>query len=723
MSSSTPHPRLAARHVAGLSLALAVALVATSPAASGASRANAAGGAKASDAPAAAGVHHPSARVADRSGHVTSVVTARAGRALPATPTAMTATAMTATRMTATGIRAAQSAAQAAPGATPAALDLSSTLSYVQMTGSTGRLVRVTTSGTATSLDPFASDVDSVSWSADGSRYAYATSTALVSRRAAGSVPVTIDGHASLGAVAWHPRGFEVAGTVSVSGQRYLMLAKADGTYRWIANGLDSEGDPVGGAVLPIQPTTLTYLPDEVSLAVTAQHATTHLRQIESFDTTTQIATRILPSDPSADDAGVEQRDPALDPDGERLAYVQEAADETQSIWVMNTDGSAADHIVTANVGAGGLAWTPDGGGLYFLSSSGATESLKVVTVPGGVVTTLIASLPAADSVSSLSLRPTASAITPDRMQGPDRIATAIAVSQGGFEDKPVSGPPSCDAFQALAVVLVRSDLYPDGLVSGPLAAKKCAPLLMTPPTGLDSRVLTEIKRVLPAGRTVYVIGSTGAVSASTATTLQSNGYTVTRYAGADRYATAAQVARLGLGSPETVLFASGLNFPDALVAGSAATSLDAAILLTAGDNPAAATNAYLDELEAPRGAAIGGPAANAYEWAYPVNGADRYATAALVAQEYFYPPRVAFLASGANFPDAMSGGALAALTGNPLLITVPTALPATMSSLLDAASAATSFVIAFGGPDVVSDTVLDTAVSLAAGAEPWLAV
>lgn len=693
-SSSRP-----VRHAAGLSLALAVAVVAASPAASGAS-----GPASVPSGPdASAVVHRPSARVSDPSGHVTSVEPARSGRPLRAS--------------------AAPAARLAQGAATPAALDLSSTLSYVQMTGSTGRIVRVTTSGTATSLDPVSADVDSVAWAGDGSRYAYATSTALVSRRSAGSVPVTIDGHASLGAVAWHPRGFEVAGTVNVSGQRYLMLAKADGTYRWIADGLDSEGDPVGGAVLPSQPTTLTYLPNEVSLAVTAQHPTTHLRQIENFDTTTQITTRILPSDSSADDAGVEQRDPTLAPDGERLAYVQELANETQSIWVMNTDGSGADQIVTANVGAGGLAWTPDGGGLYFLSSSGSTESLKVVTVPGGVVTTLIASLPAADSVSSLALRPTANALTPERMQGPNRIATAIAVSQGGFEDKPLSGPPSCDAGQALAVVLVRSDLYPDGLVSGPLAAKKCAPLLMTPPTGLDPDVLEEIQRVLPAGRIVYIIGSTGAVSASTATALQAAGYTVTRYAGADRYATAAQVARLGLGAPETVLFASGLNFPDALVAGSAATSLDAAILLTAGDNPAAATDTYLGELDAPRGAAIGGPAANAYEWAFPVSGADRYATAALVAQEYFYPPRVAFLASGTNFPDAMSGGALAALTGNPLLITVPTALPASMSSLLDAASPATSFVVAFGGPSVVSDAVVNTAVTLAAGTEPWLAV
>jgi putative cell wall-binding protein len=614
--------------------------------------------------------------------------------------------------------QASAAAGKAAPAAAPA--DLSSTVSYLQTAGTTGGIVRVTSAGTTTAPDGFTGNARAVAWSGDGSRYAYSTSAAIVSRRAANAdSPVTVDGSASLGPVAWHPRGYEVAGTVSAGGQARVLLAKSDGTYRWVADGNDADGNPVAGARLPVDPSTLTYLPDEVSLAVTAKAS--GLRQIQHFDTRTQVATRILPEHSSADDPGVEQRDPVLSPEGDRLAYVQEAANETQSVWVMNTDGSDAAQVATVNVAGGGLGWTPDGLALYVLGTNSGAHSLKLVTVSDGTTTTL-ASLPAADSVSSLSVRPNAATVVGERLAGSDRITTAIAVSRGGFVDKPVTGDPSCAEYEALAVVLVRSDLFPDGLVAGPLAARKCAPLLLTPPTSLDARVLTEIKRVLKSGRTVHVVGSTGAISTATEKQIKSAGYSVVRYAGADRYATAAQVARVGLGKPSTVFLASGQNFPDALVAGSAATAMDAAILLTAGSAPAAATNAYIQEVTDPRGAAVGVPAATAYPWAYRVAGADRYATAAKVATEYFYPPRVAFLANGATFPDAMSGGAMAALTGNPLLITAPTALAAPVSTLLDAASAATSFVVAFGGPAVVSDAVVGKAVTFSGGAEPWLA-
>ena len=336
-----------------------------------------------------------------------------------------------------------------------------------------------------------------------------------------------------------------------------------------------------------------------------------------------------------------------------------------------------------------------------------------------GTATTLAANLP--NSVSSLSVRPTAVAVSGDRFSGLTAIQTAISVSQNAFVTHPASGPPSCEAAQALSVILVRSDAFPDGLVGSPLAAKKCGPLLLTPPTALDPAVLTEIKRVLQPGATVYVIGDTHAISAAAQSTLVANHFTVVRFAGTSAYSTAAAVARYGLGTPSVVLLANGLDYADGLVAGPAAAALGGAVLLTNGTLPHISTDNYLNGVAGVRAAAIGNQAATAYPWAYKVAGLTRYDTAAAVAREYFYPPRVAFLAYGRNYPDAMSGGALAAITGNPLITTPQADLDPAMVRLLDAGSAATSFVIAIGGTPVVSATALAHAVTLSGGAEPWV--
>jgi hypothetical protein len=76
--------------------------------------------------------------------------------------------------------------------------------------------------------------------------------------------------------------------------------------------------------------------------------------------------------------------------------------------------------------------------------------------------------------------------------------------------------------------------------------------------------------------------------------------------------------------------------------------------------------------------ATVGGPAVPSYPEAdVAISGADRYQTAALVADLFFVlpgseGPAVAGLATGANFPDALSGGAVMALIGGPMLLTNP---------------------------------------------------
>jgi putative cell wall-binding protein len=284
----------------------------------------------------------------------------------------------------------------------------------------------------------------------------------------------------------------------------------------------------------------------------------------------------------------------------------------------------------------------------------------------------------------------------PTRAAGSDRIGTAIAVSKLDF---PSGG--------AGAVILTRSDDFPDALVAAPLAANIKAPLLFVQGGVVPTATRVEIGRVLGAHGTVYLIGSTAAIPASVDSTITALGYTTVRIGGSDRYATAVAVANV-LGGRSTVFLATGTNFPDALSAGPAAAHFGGVVLLTAGSLMPSLTRAYLD---AHAGAvyAVGGPAAAADSAAIRIVGADRNATASVVASTFFPTPLTLGVASSLTFADAVSGGAYLARMGGPILLTYPTTVPSSTSSYLSSVRASLASTSIFGGTAAISSGVQTT--------------
>jgi putative cell wall-binding protein len=282
---------------------------------------------------------------------------------------------------------------------------------------------------------------------------------------------------------------------------------------------------------------------------------------------------------------------------------------------------------------------------------------------------------------------------TPVRVAGTDRIGTAVAVSQLNF---PGGG--------AGAVVLARSDDFPDALVAAPLAATTRAPLLFVQGGSLPTVTRNEISRVLGAHGNVYLIGSTSAIPTSVETTLQSLGYTTTRIGGSDRYATAVAVANV-LGGRSTVFLATGINFPDALSAGPAAAHVGGVVLLTDGSGMPAVTRAYLNA-HVGTVYAVGGPAARADSAATQIVGTDRFSTATTLASTFFTTPLSVGVASGATFADAMSGGAYLARVGGPIVLTYPTAMPGSTSNYLNVVRSSVATSSIFGGTAAISVNV-----------------
>jgi putative cell wall-binding protein len=323
------------------------------------------------------------------------------------------------------------------------------------------------------------------------------------------------------------------------------------------------------------------------------------------------------------------------------------------------------------------------------------------VTFANGCVTLTVtdSSSPSLDDLSDALFA--VGALPASRLAGSTRIGTAVAVSQERFV-RPLS---------AGAVVLARADAYPDALAGDPLAAAKNAPLLLTDSTSLAPKTLTEMKRVLPPGSVVYILGGRAALSPPVAHAVTAAGFKVKRISGQDRYGTALAIAH-ALGNPATVFEVPGTGFADALSAAPAAGAEGAAILLTNGSTQSSATAGYLAHHPAAKRYAIGGLAAIADPEAVGISGSDRYATSANVADEFFSAPRTVDLATGENFPDALAGGAI---TDAPLLL-VPgdrRRLPqSTISYLQEAATTAVNLRV-LGGTSVLSSDLVSEAQRL----------
>jgi streptogramin lyase len=297
-----------------------------------------------------------------------------------------------------------------------------------------------------------------------------------------------------------------------------------------------------------------------------------------------------------------------------------------------------------------------------------------------------------------LSGAPSAS-LPSTRLSGTDRIATAVAVSTHEY--------PAVSS--AHGVVLARADSFPDALAGVPLAASLHAPLLLTSSTSLSTTTEAEIKRALPTGGSVTLLGGVGAISDAVTAKLQADGYAVTREAGADRDATALAIAA-AVPTPKAILLANGEGFADALSAGAAAAHIGGVVLLTDGTTLAHTVSAYISAHPGVPVYAVGGPAATADPSAVKVVGADRYATSVAVAREFFTAPNVVGLASGVTFPDALAGGVDiatngAAGAGGPLLLVEPTAVPAIVKSYVAGTPTITS-VNVYGGTSAISNAV-----------------
>ncbi len=485
----------------------------------------------------------------------------------------------------------------------------------------------------------------------------------------------------------------DIAPSYSPDGTKIVFQAARTGNFEVFVMNADGSA-PVNLSNNPSSDMSPAWSPGGTKIAF----ASTRTGNYEVFAMNTDGSGQVnLTNSPASDDL------PSWAPGGSKIAF-QSSRDGNLEIYSMNADGSAQTRLTTAPAADITPAWSPDGARIAFASTRSGDPEIWAINADG-TAPTQVTTTPGFDYQPNWQPLPVPDTIV--RLAGPTRIGTAIAVSADDF------GPDA-----AGKVVLARSDNYPDALAAAPLARAVNGPVLLTATAGLDPATAAEIQRVLPPGAQVILLGGTAALSDTVKTDIEALGFTVVRYAGPTRYDTAAQIADNVPGAANAYL-ATGLDFPNALVAGSVAATTNGVVLLTEGTTLPTATSAWLAAHPAVSVKAVGAPAAAAAPTATALVGADAYDTSRVVAQLAAYAATTSVsLASGVTFPDGLTGGAHAARNGAPLLL-VPatgTVTPSVRGYLLAKAGQITGGYL-YGGTAAVSSSVLDDAIAAINGA------
>jgi putative cell wall-binding protein len=321
------------------------------------------------------------------------------------------------------------------------------------------------------------------------------------------------------------------------------------------------------------------------------------------------------------------------------------------------------------------------------------------------------------------------------RLAGADRYKTAVAIANNRF----ASGA-------ADSIVVTTGEVFADALPGGPLAGILGGPLLITRKSSMPTDVAGAITNLLKAdtGDTdIYLLGGTAAVSTDVENAIKAlrSDIGLKRIGGANRVETSKLVAdemdaiRASKGmAPVSGAFLSRKdNFPDALAAASPGASKDVranymSVLLTdkAALEPiiksylqskaSTLTNLYVTGGTAAISDAALADADSVVATVERLAGSDRYATAIEIGKKFYVGallPTCISVATGENFPDALTGGPHSGSKNCPIVMTRKVSVPSSSSTYVSGNAASIGGGFVYGGTAVVSDTVKSSFESL----------
>ncbi len=420
-----------------------------------------------------------------------------------------------------------------------------------------------------------------------------------------------------------------------------------------------------------------------------------------------------------ADDAS----EPSISPDGRSVAFTRRI-DGHKQLFTVRTDGTGVTQLTTDATDHNRPAWSPQGDriayDIYVSGNPDVPQGPQVWIHDLGTATETQVPMADGTNVAWQPLRDNAIS----RVWGSDSYDTNIAASKWTWNTVGTSTPGLENA--KAAVLISKSDsAYATTATS--LAGKKRGPVLMTSGTGLDSPVQTELKRMLPKGKTVYLIGGSTILNSTVASKVTSLGYVAKRLSGTSRYSTSVAVAKTVTSTPKYVFVATGTDYHNALAASSAAGSMGgsgtATLVLTDGTTMTSSVYGYLNKYSPSTtkiitvGTDAESALAKAYNagkmpnWPskysyYRVAGGTPQSNAMQLADLWWSLPSNAAVASVGSWRGGVSASS-AMTTYGPLLWTDTTSLSYDTKRYLMRMSSSMYHVAVFGGTGSVDASVI----------------
>ncbi len=182
------------------------------------------------------------------------------------------------------------------------------------------------------------------------------------------------------------------------------------------------------------------------------------------------------------------------------------------------------------------------------------------------------------------------------RLSGPERYATAAAISASAFEPG------------VRNVHITTGTNFADALAAGPAAGTQDSPVLLVAPGSIPAATAQELTRLKP--QAITVLGGAAAVWPAVEQALKAYA-PVTRIFGADRSSTSAAVAARAFPQHVPAVFlATGASFPDALAGGPVAALTPGPLMLVPKDCVPASVQKQIDRLAPDRVVVLGGTGA-----------------------------------------------------------------------------------------------------------------
>ena len=353
-------------------------------------------------------------------------------------------------------------------------------------------------------------------------------------------------------------------------------------------------------------------------------------------------------------------------------------------------------------------------------SSSGAYANIVAVTTTGYVDTALPAGttyyykVQAVNGVGTSQYSSEAYATTDsDTTTSSSNLSKMQSIRLAGLDRYETAAEIAKSKWNTSYYAIIASGVnFADALCGAPLATKYNAPILLSSKDSLDEHTKSQLSGLKV--KQVFIIGGIGVISTNVEQAIKNMGIEISRLAGNDRYETSLKVAQ-SMGKFNQAVIATGEDFPDALSIAPIAAMKGIPIILTPKDNLPKELKDYLNKTVQST-YVVGGVGVvsdsvfNQLPDPLRLSGIDRYETNLSIIKKFSTELdfQNCYLATGENFPDALAGSALAALTTSPvILVSNPVGL--STKDFINSKTGSINKIIVFGGTVAVPESILDS--------------